>query len=289
MKQSLLANLVPRLKVLDQGAYERVYKSRGRVRRTSTHELIANLLGLLKVPYKEEVPVGGAGTVIADFVVNGTWVFVDREISPAEQRALAAKRRNCVIVRRDSLRSDRFDHGIRVLGLGEEEEGGLQTIFLDDPSFNFDYAHVLPKTQKCSVMHGHTSSALVEIVGHPVEGMVVDFGIAKNIIRDAVRSLDHKLLINEKYVTRIDAKSVTLMFETVHGPFAIHAPRATTVLLSGEATVENLAKEVLTRIVQKMPENVTAVGVYVYEGLNKGSHLLAQIHRDGVERRRKKR
>jgi len=36
-----------------------------------------------------------------------------------------------------------------------------------------------------------------------------------------------------------------------------------------------------------MPENVTAVGVYVYEGLNKGSHLLAQIHQDG-ERSRKK-
>ena len=287
MKQDLLTNLVPRLKALDKGAYERVYRSKGRVRRTSTHELIANLLDFLKIPYKENVTVGGAGTVIADFLVNGTWVFVDREISPAEQRALAAKRRNCVIVSRDSLRSDRFDHGIRVLGLGEE--GGLQTIFLDDPSFNFDYAHILPKTQKCSVMHGHTSSALVEIVGHPVDGMVVDFGIAKNMIRDAVRSLDHKLFINNRYVTRMDTKSVTLMFETVHGPFAVHAPRATTVLLSGEATVENLAKEVLTRIVQKMPENVTAVGVYVYEGLNKGSHLLAQIHEDGVERRRKKR
>ena len=38
-----------------------------------------------------------------------------------------------------------------------------------------------------------------------------------------------------------------------------------------------------------MPENVSAVGVYVYEGLNKGSHLLAQVHPRGGERSRKKR
>jgi 6-pyruvoyltetrahydropterin/6-carboxytetrahydropterin synthase len=171
--------------------------------------------------------------------------------------------------------------------LGLEELGGLQTIFLDDPSFNFDYAHILPRTQKCSVMHGHTSSALVEVVGRPIDGMVVDFGVAKEIIREAIRSLDHKLFISERYVTRMDAKSVTLRFKTVHGDFAIQAPKPTTVLLSGEATVENLAREVVSRITPRMPENVTAVGVYVYEGLNKGSHLLAQIHRDGEGLRKK--
>ena len=286
MKQDLLANLVPRLKSLDQGAYERVYRSRGRIRRTSIHELIANLLDSLKIPYKENVAVG-SGTILADFLVNRTWVFVDREITPTEQRALAAKKRNCVIVSRDSLRSDRLDHGIRVLGLGEE--GELQTIFLDDPSFNFDYAHILPQTKKCSVMHGHTSSALVEVVGRPVDGMVVDFGVAKAIVREAIRGIDHKLFINEKYVTRMDANSVTLKFRTVHGEFAIQAPKPTTVLLSGEATVENLAREVLGRIAPRMPDNVTAVGVYVYEGFNKGAHLLAQVHQSELRRRRKKR
>jgi hypothetical protein len=36
-----------------------------------------------------------------------------------------------------------------------------------------------------------------------------------------------------------------------------------------------------------MPENITAVGVYVYEGLNKGSYILAQLHHRGVDSRRK--
>ena len=287
MSEQLLAKLVPRLKSLDEGAYERAYRTGETMRESSTHQLIADLLKSLSIGYKENVKAPGVGGPVADFSVNSVLVFVDRELDEKARRALAASKKRCVLVMRDSLRSDRFDHGIRLLGLGED--GALQTIFLDDPSFNFDYAHILPKTEKCSVMHGHTSSVLVEIIGRPREGMVVDFGLAKPIIRDAVRSLDHKLFINEKYVTSIDPKNVSLKFDTVHGEFAIRAPRQTTVLMGGEATVENLAKEVLGRIAPKMPDNVTSVGVYVYEGLNKGSHVLAKIHQDGAEDRRKKR
>ena len=287
MTKQLLSKLAPKLRQLDEGGYERGYRSGGQWRRTSLHQLVADLLRSLNVEYKENVRVRGAGTLAADFLVNGTWIFVGRELGVKEQRDLASIKGNTVVIRRDSLRSDRFDHGIRILGIGEE--GGLQTIFLDDPSFNFDYAHILPKTKKCSVMHGHTSSVLVEVVGRPLEGMVVDFGEAKRIVREAVRSLDHKLFINEKYVTNMDPSSVTLRFETVHGEFAIRAPKNTTVMMKGEATVENLAKEVLGRITPGMPKNVTAVGVYVYEGLNKGSHILANLHQDGAQSRRKKR
>jgi 6-pyruvoyltetrahydropterin/6-carboxytetrahydropterin synthase len=273
-----MAEAIPRLEGPARGRYERTYLHRGKPLRTSTHKLIADLLDSMRIPFEENVRTPGANSIAADFLVNETWIFVERSLSRTEIRRLRRAGVNCVFITRDAFRSDGSDHGIRVLGL--EESGGLQTIFLDDPSFNFDYAHILPKTQKCSVMHGHTSSALVEVVGRPIDGMVVDFGIAKGIIRDAIGSLDHKLFINERYVTRIDAKSITLRFRTVHGDFAIQAPKPTTVLLSGEATVENLAREVISRITPRMPENVTAVGVYVYEGLNKGSHLLAQIHQD---------
>jgi 6-pyruvoyltetrahydropterin/6-carboxytetrahydropterin synthase len=174
-------------------------------------------------------------------------------------------------------------------GAGEGPESRrMQTIFLDDPSFNFDYAHILPKTQKCSVMHGHTSSALVEIVGHPVEGMVVDFNDAKPIIRRAIADLDHKLFISEKYVRRRTSTHIDLEFSTVHGDFGLHVPRQTTVLLEGEATVENLAQELLRRILPKMPANVETLGVYVYEGLNKGTYLLARLHSKGADKSRKR-
>ena len=287
MSEQLLSKLVPRLKALDQGAYRRAYRSRKGISSTSAQQLIGDLLDSLDIEYKKDVRISRYETLRADFSVKGTYVFVDRDLNEDELRILPASRRKSIIVKRDSIRSDRFDHGIRILGLGEE--GRLQTIFLDDPSFSFDYAHILPKTQKCSVMHGHTSSVLVEVIGRPVEGMVVDFGVARPIVREAVRYLDHKLFINEKYVTEVDARNVSLRFDTVHGEFAIRAPKETTVLLKGEATVENLTKEVLSRITPKMPKNVTAVGVYVYEGLNKGSHILAKIHQDGARSPRRKR
>jgi 6-pyruvoyltetrahydropterin/6-carboxytetrahydropterin synthase len=286
LSEQLLSRLAPRLKRLSEGAYRRGYLSRGKTRGTSTHQLVADLLDSLGVGYKERVKVPGDAALTADFLVNGVWVFVERNLGERERKALLAGKRKIVFIQREILRSDAFDHGLRVLGL--EESGDRQTIFLDDPSFNFDYAHILPKTEKCSVMHGHTSSILVEVVGRPIEGMVVDFGVAKQIVRDAVRSLDHKLFINEKYVTTMDKSSVTLRFETVHGEFAIRAPKSTTVLMKGEATVENLAREVLSRIAPGMPKNVTAVGVYVYEGLNKGSHILAKLHQEGAGGRRRK-
>ena len=285
MSEQLLTKLAPRLKKLEEGGYRRGYRTKRGLRATSTHQLVADLLDSLGIPYRENVSVPGMKGDTADFEANGTLVFVERRLGGAEKKAL--RRRKAIVIEREALRSDGFDHGIRVLGL--EDEGRLQTIYLDDPSFNFDYAHILPKTEKCSVMHGHTSSVLVEIVGRPIDGMVVDFGVAKQAVRDAVRSLDHKLFINERYVTAVDQKSVTLKFETVHGEFAIKAPKATTVTLEGEASVENLAKEVLGRIAPRMPANVTAAGVYVYEGLNKGSHILAKLHQDGATSRRKKR
>jgi len=110
----------------------------------------------------------------------------------------------------------------------------------------------------------------------------------KPVIREAIRELDHKLFINKKYVFSRDEKQVNLKFKTVHGEFDLRVPIKTTVLLHGEATVENLAQELLDRIASKMPANVTAVGVYVYEGLNKGTHLLAQIHRREEEKARRK-
>jgi 6-pyruvoyltetrahydropterin/6-carboxytetrahydropterin synthase len=287
MSEQLLMKLAPRLKRLDEGGYEKTYRTRSGKAKSSVHQLIADLLTSLGIGYKENVAVPHVKGVLADFQVNRTFVFVEPSFGTRQLKELRYLKNSCLIIRKEALRSDRFDHGLRVLGL--EEEGKLQTIFIDDPSFNFDYAHILPKTEKCSVMHGHTSSVLVEVIGTPVDGMVVDFALAKQIVREAVRGLDHKLFINEKYVTSVDPKSVSLKFETVHGEFAIRAPKQTTVLMDGEATVENLAKEVLDRIAPKMPENVSSVGVYVYEGLNKGSHILARLHQDGAQGRRKKR
>ncbi len=288
MQKNLLENIAPKLRELDRGGYARVYRSGDKPYRSDLHALIAEILESLGQDYETNVKVPKSN-LIADFALGNTVILIERSLEEAEKAGIVQSGKKCIIVGRSGTRSDRFDSGIRVVQLGEADKGRLQTIFLDDPSFNFDYAHILPQTEKCSVMHGHTSSALVEIVGAPKDGMVIDFNDAKPIIRKAIGELDHKLFINEKYVVGGDSARVNLKFTSVHGDFDLKVPRSTTVLLKGEATVENLAQELIERIAPKMPGNVRAVGVYVYEGLNKGTHLLAEVHRREGERQRRKR
>jgi 6-pyruvoyltetrahydropterin/6-carboxytetrahydropterin synthase len=288
VQKSLLENIAPRLKELTRGGYARAYKKRGKLFPSATHVLISEILDSLGVKYRIQEPLVPGSSAAADFAFGDTVILIEKELTRAERKRLRSDGKRCILIARSKKRSA-LDSGFRVVQLEDEKDARLQTIFLDDPSFNFDYAHILPKTEKCSVMHGHTSSALVEIVGTPIDGMVVDFNDAKPIVRRAIRGLDHKLFINKKYVTSEESKRVKLAFNTIHGKFFLDIPKKTTVLLKGEATVENLAQEILGRIAPGMPENIKAVGVYVYEGLNKGTHLLAEIHRREAEKQRRKR
>lgn len=157
--------------------------------------------------------------------------------------------------------------------------GEIQTgsIFIEDPSLAFDYAHILPLVEKCSILHGHTSSVIVEVIGEMKNNLVIDFGEAKGIIKEALKNIDHKFFINKKYLQREDDVHYYVAFEGPKGYFNLQLPKLTTFLLSGEATVETLSTEIIKLLAPKMPANVVALGVYVYEGVNKGAHIIAEI------------
>jgi 6-pyruvoyl tetrahydropterin synthase/QueD family protein len=288
VQKDLLDGISARVKELGQGGYARVYRSKGREYPTSLHLLVSRVLDAAGVEYRTEEPIFPASSRRADFAVGNRLFLIGGDLSPEEKKKASRAGNECVVISQSDVRSDVFDTGVRVSSPGDRASGRLQTIFMDDPSFNFDYAHILPKTEKCSVMHGHTSSVLVELAGSPRDGMVVDFNDAKPIIKEAVRDLDHKLFISSRYVLGREGSSVQIGFDTVHGRFEMKVPSKTTVLLEEEATVENLAQELVRRIAPGMPKNVEAVGVYVYEGLNKGTHLLAQVHTREAERRRRR-
>ncbi|MBI5859743.1 MAG: 6-carboxytetrahydropterin synthase, partial [Nitrosarchaeum sp.] len=110
------------------------------------------------------------------------------------------------------------------------------SIFLEDPSFSFDYAHILPLVEKCSILHGHTSSVMVELVGQMKDNLLVDFGIAKKIIKEVVTVFDHKFFINRKYLKKEDDSHYQIQFDGPKGMFDIQVPKNTAYLLEGEAT-----------------------------------------------------
>lgn len=158
----------------------------------------------------------------------------------------------------------------------------LQTgsIFIEDPSLAFDYAHILPLVEKCSVLHGHTSTVMVEIIGSMKNNLVIDFGEAKRIIKDALNAIDHKFFINKKYLQKEDDLHYYVAFDGPRGYFNLQVPKSTTYLLSGEATVENLSSEIIRLLAPKMPSSVQALGVYIYEGVNKGAHIIAGVKKE---------
>ena len=158
-----------------------------------------------------------------------------------------------------------------------DKEPQTGSIFMEDPSFAFDYAHILPLVEKCSILHGHTSSVMVELVGQMKDNLLVDFGEAKKIIKEAISVLDHKFFINNKYLQSEDDSHYQISFEGPKGKFDLQVPKNTTYLLEGEATVENLSTEIIKILVPKLPKNVEAVGVYIYEGYNKGAHIISNL------------
>jgi 6-pyruvoyltetrahydropterin/6-carboxytetrahydropterin synthase len=130
------------------------------------------------------------------------------------------------------------------------------------------------------VLHGHTSTVMVEIIGAMKDNLVVDFGEAKRIIKETLNAIDHKFFINKKYLQREDDVHYYVAFEGPRGYFNLQLPKATTYMLSGEATVEKLSSEIIKLLAPKMPQNVEALGVYIYEGINKGAHIIAGIKKE---------
>src|SRR5918912_2571997 len=159
-------------------------------------------------------------------------------------------------------------------------EAQIGSIFIEDPSLAFDYAHILPLVEKCSILHGHTSTIMVEIIGEMKDNLVIDLGEAKRIIKDTLSTIDHKFFISKKYLKKVDDTHYYVSFKGPRGNFNLQLPKSTTYMLSGEATVENLSSEIIRLLAPKMPPNVHALGVYIYEGVNKGAHIIAGVKKE---------
>jgi len=161
-----------------------------------------------------------------------------------------------------------------------ENDSSRGSIFIDEPSLSFDYAHILPLVKKCSILHGHTSSVFIELTGKMKNNLLIDFTDAKQIIKNAISKLDHKFFINKKYLKNIDELHYQIMFNGPKGVFDLHVPKDTTYLLDGEATVENLSSEIVKILSPMLPKNIESIGVYIYEGYNKGAHIISHITRN---------
>jgi len=253
---------------------------KGNLLRTRTELSIAQMLSFLDIKYEYDYVLtlkNGKKTVVDFKTEKGIIEVIDDEKDITKYKEIKNELPDTKIV---AIGHPKYAAQIKELEdiiLYKTKEVQTGSIFIEDPSFAFDYAHILPLVEKCSILHGHTSSVMVELVGEMKNNLLIDFSDAKKIIKEIVSVLDHKFFINKKYLVKEDNIHYRIAFNGPKGMFDLQVPKDTTYLLDGEATVESLSTEIIKLLIPKMPANIEAVGVYIYEGYNKGAHILSHI------------
>jgi 6-pyruvoyltetrahydropterin/6-carboxytetrahydropterin synthase len=251
----------------------------GTLLKSRTELSIAQMLSFLGLSYQYEhkITLSNGKTVSVDFKTSDGKLIevIDSDSDILKYKELKSDNQSIMAIGHPQFAAKLKELDEIVFYDTKDAQSG--SIFIEDPSFAFDYAHILPLVEKCSILHGHTSTVLVELVGDMKNNLLIDFGEAKKIIKEVIGILDHKFFINKKYLKTEDESHFRISFEGPRGMFDMQVPKHTTFLLEGEATVENLSTEIIKLLVPRLPKNIEAVGVYVYEGYNKGAHLISKI------------
>jgi len=257
----------------------RFVDGKGNLLKSRTELSIAHMLTFLgkKYEYNYSVHIGEATLTIDFKTEDGLIEVIDSESDIKKYKRIKSAMPGANIMAIGSPQyASRIEELSEIVSY-EQSEPQTGSIFIEDQSFTFDYAHILPLVEKCSILHGHTSSVMVELAGQMENNLLIDFGEAKAIIKKVIGEFDHKFFINSKYLKSKDGLHSRVAFDGPRGRFDLQVPTDTTYLLKGEATVENLATEMIGQLAPKFPPNVEAIGVYIYEGYNKGSHIIARI------------
>lgn len=124
--------------------------------------------------------------------------------------------------------------------------------------FDFEMAHaLLGYDGPCKNIHGHSYKLKVSVKGKVKngtsdsdEGMVVDFGIIKNIVKKLiVDEYDHSLVLNEKM--KINQKEFEFMNKLIFLPF--------------QPTCENLLIYFAEIIKKELPSNLSLTYIFLRE------------------------
>lgn len=120
-------------------------------------------------------------------------------------------------------------------------------------TFKFETAHRLSLNQsKCRNIHGHSYTIEIGVKSEFLnsEGMVIDFGILKNIVEECLNEIDHSLILNNTDHPIRDALQELM-------------PDIRIVTTDYEPTAENMAKDIYYKINTKLIVNYTAKMDYV--------------------------
>jgi 6-pyruvoyltetrahydropterin/6-carboxytetrahydropterin synthase len=149
-------------------------------------------------------------------------------------------------------------------------------------NIRFSSAHIIHEYDKCGRLHGHTYAVHTKVVGTPDEkGIIVDFSILKNVLRDLAGELDHKILIPEKSsIVKIEKQKNSVKISALDKSYVF--PISDCIFLPIKSTsAENLASYLLKKLLAKIDfsEKIECVEIGVDEGYGQGARVSKKLHK----------
>jgi 6-pyruvoyltetrahydropterin/6-carboxytetrahydropterin synthase len=142
----------------------------------------------------------------------------------------------------------------------------------------FSAAHVMIGHKRCGRLHGHDYAISVRLEGEPgKDGMIMDFGTLKDIVRGIIKELDHKFLIAKRH------RNVSIKGETVtikSGKSVYQVPLCDCAVLDIEQTsAEELSNCIGRKLKAKLAglSNLKSLQVKVEEGMGQSVWLSIKL------------
>ena len=147
-------------------------------------------------------------------------------------------------------------------------------------NIRFSSAHIIPEYEKCGRLHGHTYAVHVKIFGEPDEkGIIIDFSLVKDVLKQVVAELDHKILIpKESKNAKIEKQNDSIKLSSLGKSYVF--PYNDCIFLPLNSTsAENLSKYILNRLTDEVnfPKNIKSVELGVDEGLGQGARISKKV------------
>lgn len=143
----------------------------------------------------------------------------------------------------------------------------------------FSACHMIPKYKKCGRLHGHSYAIHAKIYGEQEEnGIILDFSLIKNALRNIADELDHKVLLakNSKEMTIKVKENI----EVYHlGKYYVFPFEDVVLLEINSASAENLAFYILDKILKNLslPKNIKAIEIGLDEGRGQGAWVRKEL------------
>src|SRR5919112_5869650 len=145
------------------------YIDRGNLLRSRSELSIAKMLSFLNQNYEYDVAVKmpDGESIKIDFKTGGVGSSNNKnnkyiEVVDSEEDAIKFKNIRDKLPTLDIIAVGHSKYASRIKEIDSlfffDSANHMQTgsIFIEDPTLAFDYAHILPLVEKCSVLHGHT-------------------------------------------------------------------------------------------------------------------------------------